>query len=119
MCFTSTENREEFFFFFSSRRRHTRLTCDWSSDVCSSDLNAQWRAGLATYRNSRCGRIWRNAADGTTIDQQQDTRHIPFHLEWREGQCLPIRRSLPFHVRSIQRANAHRVVLPATCHRSE
>src|SRR6266571_7630893 len=23
-------------FFFSSRRRHTRLTCDWSSDVCSS-----------------------------------------------------------------------------------
>src|SRR5690242_19299955 len=29
-----------FFFFFSSRRRHTRLTCDWSSDVCSSDLNA-------------------------------------------------------------------------------
>src|SRR5579864_8517455 len=28
------------FFFFSSRRRHTRLTCDWSSDVCSSDLGA-------------------------------------------------------------------------------
>src|SRR6267142_4371618 len=28
-----------FFFFFSSRRRHTRLTCDWSSDVCSSDLH--------------------------------------------------------------------------------
>src|SRR5690242_21103609 len=26
--------------FFSSRRRHTRLTCDWSSDVCSSDLGA-------------------------------------------------------------------------------
>src|SRR5713101_8408444 len=30
-----------FFFFFSSRRRHTRLTCDWSSDVCSSDLGAR------------------------------------------------------------------------------
>src|SRR5215467_14847914 len=26
------------FFFFSSRRRHTRLQGDWSSDVCSSDL---------------------------------------------------------------------------------
>src|SRR3954462_12064178 len=26
------------YFFFSSRRRHTRLSCDWSSDVCSSDL---------------------------------------------------------------------------------
>src|SRR5260370_20388424 len=28
------------FFFFSSRRRHTRFKCDWSSDVCSSDLSA-------------------------------------------------------------------------------
>src|SRR4051794_41303018 len=28
----------DFFFFFSSRRRHTRWTGDWSSDVCSSDL---------------------------------------------------------------------------------
>src|SRR5438477_12465701 len=27
------------YFFFSSRRRHTRLTCDWNSDVCSSDLS--------------------------------------------------------------------------------
>src|ERR1039457_7353137 len=31
-------------FFFSSRRRHTRLQGDWSSDVCSSDLNeSAWR----------------------------------------------------------------------------
>src|SRR2546430_3117544 len=30
------------FFFFSSRRRHTRFDCDWSSDVCSSDLG-KWR----------------------------------------------------------------------------
>src|SRR5256885_2451616 len=29
------------FFFFSSRRRHTRLQGDWSSDVCSSDLDAE------------------------------------------------------------------------------
>src|SRR5207302_6222509 len=28
-----------FFFFFSSRRRHTRFSRDWSSDVCSSDLD--------------------------------------------------------------------------------
>src|SRR5690606_41149206 len=26
-------------FFFSSRRRHTRFSRDWTSDVCSSDLN--------------------------------------------------------------------------------
>src|SRR2546427_1782663 len=35
-----------YFFFFSSRRRHTRFDCDWSSDVCSSDLlegeDASW-----------------------------------------------------------------------------
>ena len=32
--FTASSN----IFFFSSRRRHTRWNCDWSSDVCSSDL---------------------------------------------------------------------------------
>src|SRR5699024_11657570 len=29
-----------YLFFFSSRRRHTRSKRDWSSDVCSSDLEA-------------------------------------------------------------------------------
>src|SRR5882762_10631921 len=33
-----------FFFFFSSRRRHTRFKCDWSSDVCSSDLLSEIRS---------------------------------------------------------------------------
>src|SRR5207237_1992717 len=55
-------------FFFSSRRRHTRFKCDWSSDVCSSDLLkdvmrlfnesqaaierrlAAWQAGGAGYQ---------------------------------------------------------------------
>src|SRR6478736_2804363 len=30
--------------FFSSRRRHTRFDCDWSSDVCSSDLGGAFPA---------------------------------------------------------------------------
>src|SRR2546427_2134590 len=34
------------FFFFSSRRRHTRFDCDWSSDVCSSDLALRQRSRL-------------------------------------------------------------------------
>src|SRR2546430_12797812 len=38
-------------FFFSSRRRHTRFDCDWSSDVCSSDL-------------ARCGITKVGAGDG-------------------------------------------------------
>src|SRR2546430_6891611 len=36
------------FFFFSSRRRHTRFDCDWSSDVCSSDLDGTLTVGAMT-----------------------------------------------------------------------
>src|SRR5256886_6373064 len=41
--------RRPVLFFFSSRRRHTRFDCDWSSDVCSSDLkkNSLARNGFA------------------------------------------------------------------------
>src|SRR2546430_13438160 len=39
-------------FFFSSRRRHTRFDCDWSSDVCSSDLYAAVVVGCATVAAS-------------------------------------------------------------------
>src|SRR5690242_20746222 len=45
-----------FFFFFSSRRRHTRLTCDWSSDVCSSDLaHSILFTALIAYENLLIG----------------------------------------------------------------
>src|SRR5260221_10781186 len=40
LCSCFLEVEMFFFFFFSSRRRHTRSLCDWSSDVCSSDLGA-------------------------------------------------------------------------------
>src|SRR5215204_4991199 len=63
------------FFFFSSRRRHTRSLCDWSSDVCSSDLVAtppvlrpyvtavgtglggEWRGDLDQPTTLSCGLI--------------------------------------------------------------
>src|SRR5882762_7405548 len=35
-------------FFFSSRRRHTRFKCDWSSDVCSSDLPSNSSASASS-----------------------------------------------------------------------
>src|SRR5690242_8066359 len=44
--------RASVFFFFSSRRRHTRLTCDWSSDVCSSDLQV-YVDGVLSARDGR------------------------------------------------------------------
>src|SRR5260370_38380298 len=48
------------FFFFSSRRRHTRFKCDWSSDVCSSDLPVTQTPGrnvCTTSTRSRCASI--------------------------------------------------------------
>src|SRR6266481_10133633 len=42
-------------FFFSSRRRHTRWNCDWSSDVCSSDLRAGRKVRTADAGVARGG----------------------------------------------------------------
>src|SRR5437868_14343232 len=43
-----------FFFFFSSRRRHTRSKRDWSSDVCSSDLNGSKQKISAARADDMC-----------------------------------------------------------------
>src|SRR5205814_7539498 len=56
-----------FFFFFSSRRRHTRCLSDWSSDVCSSDLDG------CTIKLDASGAIV--AATGVT-EQGQGTETI-------------------------------------------
>src|SRR6266481_7557180 len=60
-----------FFFFFSSRRRHTRWNCDWSSDVCSSDLEAPAQDMMA--------RLFKE--DGLGVDRWQihidDLKHLP------------------------------------------
>src|SRR5260370_30287750 len=52
------------FFFFSSRRRHTRFKCDWSSDVCSSDLAcmAMGAAGVWT------GSVWLATVESETTE---------------------------------------------------
>src|SRR6185369_14096797 len=44
-----------FFFFFSSRRRHTRFKCDWSSDVCSSDLGGDVRGVAGEGAEEKAG----------------------------------------------------------------
>src|SRR5260370_7521242 len=43
------------FFFFSSRRRHTRFKCDWSSDVCSSDLVLHANREVASTDSGEAG----------------------------------------------------------------
>src|SRR2546428_1918966 len=51
---------ELFCFFFSSRRRHTRSDRDWSSDVCSSDLEAH----VSTKHASPETDAWISSPDG-------------------------------------------------------
>src|SRR2546427_7843915 len=64
------------FFFFSSRRRHTRFDCDWSSDVCSSDLIGKSKCPMAA---NRCCHSRRQTADlpwiwGRRRGCEQDSR---------------------------------------------
>src|SRR5438270_1879389 len=57
-----------FFFFFSSRRRHTRFDCDWSSDVCSSDLTDvnNWPGiGNRSWSGYQKKRLFRNLGNGS------------------------------------------------------
>src|SRR5438477_8007674 len=69
-----------FFFFFSSRRRHTRLTCDWSSDVCSSDLDDQGHGFTGIALQGMTGvKLWSKA--GWT----SATRHDAAYLELPNG----------------------------------
>src|SRR5207253_7696773 len=51
--------------FFSSRRRHTRWPRDWSSDVCSSDLNKPYSDATAEKIDMEVKKIIDNAFDRT------------------------------------------------------
>src|SRR5260221_8244629 len=55
-------------FFFSRRRRHTRSLCDWSSDVCSSDLfgpnyTANWQSLQPSKRLPVGSVVWAETGD--------------------------------------------------------
>src|SRR2546430_15768384 len=60
------------FFFFSSRRRHTRFDCDWSSDVCSSDLTLPGVEvrDCSRQQQQRGGKDWRDYAGGVELERQ-------------------------------------------------
>src|SRR3990167_4112623 len=61
-----------FCFFFSSRRRHTRFDCDWSSDVCSSDLLAGETIDGGAHPESTDGRSARWAMQRCPGHEQAD-----------------------------------------------
>src|SRR6266446_7386150 len=64
------------FFFFSSRRRHTRLQGDWSSDVCSSDLEGSFAqaANQHGFKRSRWRRLWRQQIQDWLIATVQNIK---------------------------------------------
>src|SRR6266567_249831 len=62
-----------FIFFFSSRRRHTRFDCDWSSDVCSSDLG---RGGARAAERPHV-RARQRALQGGARRHREDARREP------------------------------------------
>src|SRR2546427_12792536 len=64
------------FFFFSSRRRHTRFDCDWSSDVCSSDLIIAPISGLIERTKFYEGRLISAQTDLLTVIHQVDPMYI-------------------------------------------
>src|SRR6476661_8847992 len=79
-----------FFFFFSSRRRHTRFKCDWSSDVCSSDLRRRM-ADPALHEGIDAHLRWLGEAlDGIERDLDAAVRASPL---WRAKEELL--RSVP------------------------
>src|SRR5205085_8229865 len=72
-------------FFFSSRRRHTRFDCDWSSDVCSSDLDSSSVFPFGIRRVNCVDKV---------LDNQpcQCQQHLPGWLIANSGQRSEERR---------------------------
>src|SRR6266853_1914184 len=84
------------FFFFSSRRRHTRFDCNWSSDVCSSDLFVSISAEVAYVGNKGSHGF---AGDGPNYDVNQKSMflfgvHDPLNPNPTGGYPDSVRRPL-------------------------
>src|SRR5256885_12014488 len=89
-------------FFFSSRRRHTRLQGDWSSDVCSSDLEtaafsrppAKGTAGIpdSSSKNQKTEATQQPGSEIFVDGGQQFPREFQKQLAWRRTKLDRTRR---------------------------
>src|SRR5215204_5920350 len=95
-----------FFFFFSSRRRHTRSLCDWSSDVCSSDLfepgglvaSAAWKV-LPPGRPAGYWESYKSEIAAYELDKLLELHMVPVAVEkrWKGETAAAILWLAPIH----------------------
>src|SRR5882762_6115473 len=94
----------QFVFFFSSRRRHTRFKCDWSSDVCSSDLSSERGDGmtqvatrsrpiLKKFQADQNQRIARGEHLRTFAEYQEDQRCQALLIDYQARKYGKARRA--------------------------
>src|SRR6266576_5369811 len=90
-----------FFFFFSSRRRHTRSLRDWSSDVCSSDLETS-SGGPSKFPANQVAKrhrptSWRSRSEERREGKECRSRRSPYHYKKNKKlneRTLPERKYL-------------------------
>src|SRR5438034_6659363 len=75
-----------FFFFFSSRRRHTRSLCDWSSDVCSSDL--YYSIGVIDWTQAYQPRMEERAKLGLKPDEPLKDKKVCASLKSKSWNAI-------------------------------
>src|SRR3989475_1754094 len=100
------------YFFFSSRRRHTRFDCDWSSDVCSSDLNVN---GTVLAIANRCTHARASLSEGT-LDPARCAITCPWHegvFSLETGQVLGGPPALPIAVYRVKLEGDTVLIAPA------
>src|SRR5215204_7170843 len=83
-----------FLLFFSSRRRHTRSLCDWSSDVCSSDLPSRAKAEAAGLKVLPVAQA---AAEGRSeerrVGKECRSRWSPYHEKKKNEEKYGLQRA--------------------------
>src|SRR3954454_25416049 len=98
-CVFQSVTTQSVFFFFSSRRRHTRCGRDWSSDVCSSDLQSASVPGKLLMRSGypdsvtvdlyRCkfdrDRIRLARSEERRVGKEWRSRWSPYDLKKKRG----------------------------------
>src|SRR5215204_7312848 len=91
------------FFFFSSRRRHTRSLCDWSSDVCSSDLPGARRrcwASTPTPSCATCSAVRTPRSEERRVGKECRSRWSPYHQKKKHHahELQALQTKIPKHM---------------------